>query len=157
MLSRRAVLVIAAALATGLAVSAAPALEPNDPAATLRALYALTDTQSSSSLQSARLKRLFAAQEARGRRLGRLMPGLDTVFACDCSDPNRANLQGSLRLAERRRTAARAEIAATVDNGAGPMVLTYRLVREDGRWLIDDVTREGTNGWTLSALLRSTD
>lgn len=154
--SRRALLPIALPLAL-LAATPAAALERSDPAATLRALYALSESENSTRLQSARLKRLFAAQEARGRRLGRLMPGLDTVFACDCSDPNSANLQRSLRLAERRRTATMAEVAATVDNGAGPMVLAYRLVREGGRWLIDDVTREGTNGWTLSALLRSTD
>lgn len=151
--SRRALFLMAAALAA----SPAGALEASDPAATLRALYALGENDGSARLQSARLKRLFAAQEARGRRLGRLLPGLDTFFACDCSDPNRASLQRSLRLAERRRTAARAEIAATVDNGAGPMVLAYTLVREDGRWLIDDVAREGANGWTLSALLRSSD
>ncbi|QCI63273.1 DUF3828 domain-containing protein [Phreatobacter stygius] len=125
------------------------------PVDTVTALYRKPQGLSDGPFLSARLRRLFAAQRARGHRTGDAMAGLDFNYACSCQDYDDAFKQ-SLSYAETGRTSRSATVTARfMLFGAGREV-TYSLIRENGKWLIDDISGSAGPGhdWVMSRLLR---
>lgn len=54
-------------------------------------------------------------------------------------------------------TDSTASVVATLDNGGDqPFILRYDFVRENGHWLIDEVTELDERGWVLSELIPET-
>jgi hypothetical protein len=53
------------------------------------------------------------------------------------------------------KSAAHAQVRAQFFNFKDPHDLLFDLVREDGRWFIDDIseTKKGGNRWTMSKIL----
>jgi hypothetical protein len=52
------------------------------------------------------------------------------------------------------RSETRAKIRASFDNFGKPRKLLFDLIREKGRWLIDDVSSIGKGArWTMSKIL----
>ena len=152
--------------ATALLALAAPALaaatDPADPRAPVAALYAAEKsgrpTLTTPAQRDAALTRGLAALwdkvEARGRRGGDAAIDFDVV----------TNSQGaevkSYALAVERRDANHATVVATVDPGdwvrqsARENVVTFSLLRQAGRWRVDDVSGIAEpNAWSLRDLL----
>jgi hypothetical protein len=123
------------------------------PMETMRAFYSLPERGSKLPLMSARLKRLYNAQQARSRRTGDVMPGLDFDFACGCQDYD-TSFRQSLQLTEISRTDRGATVSAKFKVFDRNSEIIYDLVRENGRWFIGDARGQGENAWTLSQLLQ---
>ncbi len=53
------------------------------------------------------------------------------------------------------KSAAQAQVRAQFYNFKDPHNLLFKLLREDGRWFIDDIseTKKGGNRWTMSKVL----
>lgn len=149
--ARRAVLAGLAALAAvpGLAI----AQSSDDPAATVRSLYARQTGTSDQPFLSARLKRLFDEQIARSRQADEVMPGLDFDYSCGCQDYD-DGFRRTLRIALVSREGTGAEVVSTFRLFDQDGEVRFDLVHENGRWLIDDARRPGPDGWTLSHLLQ---
>lgn len=126
-----------------------------EPVDTVKALYARPQNSADTPFLSARLKRLFAAQRARGRRSGDAMAGLDFDYACSCQDYDDAFRQ-SLDYAETNRTARSATVTAKFALFGAGREVAYSLIRENGKWLIDDISGSAGPGhdWVMSRLLR---
>jgi Protein of unknown function (DUF3828) len=155
-LRRRQVLALAlSALATPFALTRADARSEADPADTLRALYGRGTGTPTTRFQSARLRRLYAEQQRRSRERNEILSGLDFDFSCDCQDYQRAKLLASLAITPVSRSARAASLDVRVDNGSGPFALTYMMVFENGRWLIDDVRKTSGETYLLSDLLQT--
>lgn len=123
---------------------------------TIKALYAKPAGAADAPFLSRRLKRLFEAQRARARRTSDVLPGLDFDYACGCQDYDEAFKQ-TLRYELAGLTPRTAEVTAHFSLFGAPRAIVYRLVKENGRWLIDDIA--GTVGpgadWRMSRLLRT--
>jgi len=162
-LSIRRLLVVAAALlalaAPGLAAAARDPAAPRTPVA---ALFAIEKTGhaplATPAQRAAALTRGLAALwnkvEARARASGGVALDFDVV----------TNSQGaevkSYALAVSGRNANRATVVATIDPGdwlrqsARENVITFSLLRQTGRWRIDDVSGVAEpNAWSLSDML----
>jgi hypothetical protein len=150
-----------------LLILAAPALaaaarDPADPRAPVAALYAIEKTGhaplATPAQRAAALTRGLAAMwdkaEAGARRGGGIAIDFDVV----------TNSQGaevkSYALAVSGRNANRATVVATIDPGdwlrqsARENVITFSLLRQTGRWRIDDVSGVAEpNAWSLSDML----
>ncbi|MGL4286806.1 MAG: DUF3828 domain-containing protein [Phreatobacter sp.] len=162
-LSRRRLVAVAlanlaaATLASGTAGAETTTFGPSsaEPLDTVRALYGKPQSFADTPFLSARLKRLFAAQRARGRRTGDAMAGLDFDYACSCQDYDDAFKQ-SLTYAETNRTARSATVTAKFTLFGDGREVAYSLIRENGKWLIDDISGSAGPGhdWVMSRLLR---
>ena len=135
-------------LAQGLVVPSAAG-----PMETMRAFYALPERGSKTPFLSTRLRRLYDTQQARSRRSGDVMPGLDFDFACGCQDYD-IGFRQSLQLAETARAERTATISAKFKVFDRNSEIHFDLVRENGRWLIDNARGLGNPAWDLAALLR---
>lgn len=156
-LTRRTLVVAALAAATpALAQQAAP---PADPVAALRAFYAKPGRASVNPFLTPRLRRLYTEQQARSRRSGDVMPGLDFGFACGCQDSDdNYHTRNVYRVVSRDER--RAKVAVTVKvfaTEAETRTITFDLALENGRWLIDDVAGSDEPAWVLSQLLQMRD
>lgn len=151
--SRRALLLLAAALA------ATPALaqEP-DPVAALRAFYARPQSTPPERYMTPRLKRLYEAQQGRARRTEDVLSGLDFQFFCGCQDSD-DDFATRNTYALESRTPRTATIRVTLKLFAAQpetTQLTYTMALVNGRWLIDDVAgRGGVGTWLWSRLLQA--
>lgn len=157
LLTRRTLVVVALAAATpALAQQAAP---PADPVAALRAFYAKPGRASVNPFLTPRLRRLYTEQQARSRRSGDVMPGLDFGFACGCQDSDdNYHTRNVYRVVSRDER--RAKVAVTVKvfaTEAETRTITFDLALENGRWLIDDVAGSDEPAWVLSQLLQMRD
>ncbi|MCZ8316661.1 DUF3828 domain-containing protein [Phreatobacter sp.] len=157
LLTRRTLVVAALAAATpALAQQAAP---PADPVAALRAFYAKPGRASVNPFLTPRLRRLYTEQQARSRRSGDVMPGLDFGFACGCQDSDdNYHTRNVYRVVSRDER--RAKVAVTVKvfaTEAETRTITFDLALENGRWLIDDVAGSDEPAWVLSQLLQMRD
>jgi hypothetical protein len=157
-------LVVAAALLAFAAPNrAASARDPADPRTPVAALYAIEKTGqaplATPAHRAAALTRGLAAMwdkaEAGARRGG----AIDFDVA--------TNSQGaevkSYALAVTARAANRATVVATIDPGdwgrqsARENVITFSLLRQNGRWRIDDVSGVAEpNAWSLRDMLAQT-
>ena len=150
-----------------LLILAAPALaaaarDPADPRAPVAALYAIEKTGhaplATPAQRAAALTRGLAAMwdkaEAGARRGGGIAIDFDVV----------TNSQGaevkSYALAVTGRAANRATVVATIAPGdwgrqsARENVITFSLLRQDGRWRVDDVSGVAEpNAWSLRDML----
>ncbi|MGQ3356558.1 MAG: DUF3828 domain-containing protein [Phreatobacter sp.] len=135
----------------------AQAPAPADPVAALRAFYAKPGRASVNPFLTPRLRRLYTEQQARSRRAGEVMPGLDFVFACGCQDSDddyqTRNVYRVVSRDERK-----AQVAVTLKlfaDQSETQVVTFDMALENGRWLIDDVSgASGDISWVLSRLLQ---
>ncbi len=155
-------------LAAGLVLSALPAIAqpaprpaqapaPADPVTALRALYTKPERASVNPFLTPRLRRLYTEQQARGRRANEVMPGLDFVFACGCQDSDDAyHTRNVYRVVSRDER--KAQVAVTLKLFADQpetQVITFDMLNDNGRWLIDDVSgASGDIAWVLSRLLQ---
>ncbi|MDP3544763.1 MAG: DUF3828 domain-containing protein [Phreatobacter sp.] len=148
-------------LAAALILAAAPAMAQQaagpDPVAALRALYAKPDRAPVEPFISPRLRRLYEAQKRRGASAEGPMPGLDFGFACGCQDyDDNFHTRNRYRLVS--RDDRRAKVTVTLKIFADQpetQDITFDLVLENGRWLIDEVTgASGDIPWVLSRLLQ---
>jgi hypothetical protein len=124
-----------------------------DPLAFMRARYAeygsggqvstlATDTYASARL----LPHLYAFDEAAGgQELDELEPWTDSIGW---------RIDGRVRLIPlRTRHAGRRTILASFVNRGRLVRLTFRWVRENGAWYLDEIVRPGRRGWTLTQRL----
>ena len=152
----------------GLVLAAAPALAqpaprpaqapaPADPVAGRRARYANPRPATGNPYMTPRLRRLYTEQQARSRRSGDVMPGLDFGFACGCQDSDDDyHTRNVYRLVSRDER--KAKVAVTLKVFASQpetQVITFDMALENGRWLIYDVSGAGDPGWVLSQLLQT--
>ncbi|WP_439575666.1 DUF3828 domain-containing protein [Phreatobacter sp.] len=149
----RRVMVAGLAVQAWLVPATPRAQSADDPVATVRGLYGRQQGTSDQPFLSARLKRLFDEQIARSRQADEVMPGLDFDYACGCQDYDEG-FRTTLRLTAGTRDAASAEVVATFRLFDQDSEIRFDLTYENGRWLIDDARRTGTDGWTLSHLLQ---
>jgi hypothetical protein len=159
---RRLLVVAAAPLAFAAPALAAAARDPADPRAPVAALFAIEKTGhaplATPAQRAAALTRGLAAMwdkaEARASRGGDVAIDFDVV----------TNSQGaevkSCALAVTRRDANRATVVATIDPGdwlrrsARENVVTFALLRQAGRWRVDDVAGIAEpKAWSLRAML----
>jgi hypothetical protein len=119
-----------------------------EPVDIVHAFYA-KDSVHAYELYSERLKKLFAADE---RRAGGGEGCLDFAFYVNGQDTV-DGWEQTLHLESVRQTKARAEVKATFTS-FGPQEIRYDLVREHGRWLIDDARSAVGVRWVLSRILR---
>ncbi len=157
-ITRRSIIALAVLAATP-ALAQQAAAPAADPVAALRAFYAKPPRASVNPFLTPRLRRLYTEQQARSRRSGDVLPGLDFDFACGCQDNdddyatrNVYTLGG--------RTANEATVTVKLKlfkTEAETRELVFKLVLDKGRWLIDDVLDMGTNPWVLSRLLQMSD
>ena len=158
----RLLVVAAALLALAAPALAAAARDPADPRAPVAALYAAEKsgrpTLVSPAPRAAALTRGLAAlwdkAEARARRSGDVAIDFDVVTNSQGADVK------SYALTVERRDANRATVVATIDPGdwlrRSPRenVVTFALVRQAGRWRIDDVAGVAEpNDWSLRDML----
>jgi len=160
--SIRRLLVVAALLAF-----AAPALaagDPADPRAPVAALYAIekaghaplaTPAQRAAALTRG-LAAIWDKAEAGASRGGGVAIDFDVVTNSQGADIK------SYALAVTGRAANRATVVATIDPGdwrrASPRenVITFSLLRQNGRWRVDDVSGVAEpNAWSLRDMLAS--
>ena len=151
-----------ALLALAAPAHAAAASEPADPRAPVAALYAAEKTGqaplATPAQRAAALTRGLAAiwdkAEAGARRGGGVAIDFDVV----------TNSQGaevkSYALALTARAANRATVVATIDPGdwgrqsARENVITFSVLRQNGRWRVDDVCGVAEpNAWSLRDML----
>jgi len=135
----------------------AQAPAPADPVAALRAFYAKPGRASVNPFLTPRLRRLYTEQQARSRRAGEVMSGLDFVFACGCQDSDDDyHTRNVYRVVSRDER--KAKVAVTLKLFADQpetQVVTFDMALENGRWLIDDVSgASGDIAWVLSQLLQ---
>ncbi len=155
--SRRGVIGLAAGALAGIALPrAAFAQSTTDPVETIRSLYARPQGISDAPFLSRRLAALFAAQRKRSQETDDVMPGLDFDYACGCQDYDEAFKQ-TLVITAGPRTGATASVVARFRLFENDTEIAYSLIREDGRWLIDDIRGRGLNDWTMSDLLKMTN
>jgi hypothetical protein len=159
---RRLLIVAAALLAFAPPALAAAARVPADPRTPVAALYAVEKTGraplATPARRAAALTRGLAAMwdkaEAGANRGGGVAIDFDVV----------TNSQGaevkSYALAVTARAANRATVVATIDPGdwrrqsARENVVTFSLLRQAGRWRIDDVSGVAEpNAWSLRDML----
>lgn len=145
--------------AAGLALAARPAWSEagaESPVDTVKALYAKPANAPDAPFLSRRLKRLFAAQRARARRTSDVLAGLDFDYSCGCQDYDETFKQ-TLRYELARLTPRTAQVTAHFGLFGAPRTIVYSLVKENGRWLIDDITGSAGPGadWRMSRLLRT--
>ncbi|MCZ0735806.1 DUF3828 domain-containing protein [Phreatobacter sp. AB_2022a] len=145
--------------AAGLALTAGPAwsaASAESPVDTVKALYAKPVGASDAPFLSRRLKRLFAAQRARARRTSDVLAGLDFDYSCGCQDYDEAFRQ-TLRYDLAGLTARTAQVTAHFGLFGASRAIVYSLVKENGRWLIDDIAGSAGPGadWRMSRLLRT--
>jgi hypothetical protein len=159
---RRLLVAAAALLAFAGSSGAGGVLRPDDPRAPVAALYAIekagrptlaTPLERAASLTRG-LAGLWDRAEARARRGGDVAIDFDVV-----TNSQGAELK-SYALAATRRDANRATVVATVDSGdwarasARENVITFSLLRQAGRWRVDDVSGVAEpNPWSLRDLL----
>jgi hypothetical protein len=151
---RRGMLAIASGLLAAALPGAALTQSTTDPVDTIRSLYARPQGISDAPFLSRRLAALFAAQRKRSQETDDVMPGLDFDYTCGCQDYDDAFKQ-TLQIVAGPRTDTRATVLARFRLFHRDTEIAYSLVREDGRWLIDDITGRGENGWIMSELLQS--
>jgi hypothetical protein len=157
-LTRRAVVASALLVVTPALAQQAqrPAQAPADPVAALRAFYGKPERTSVNGFLTPRLRRLYTEQQARSRRSGDVLPGLDFGFACGCQDSDdnyhTRNVYSVVSRDERR---AKVDVTLKVfASEPQTQVITFDLALENGRWLIDDVSGKGETPWVLSQLLQ---
>jgi hypothetical protein len=131
-----------------LALPAAPRAAPtDDPVAVVRAFYA-RDSIRAYEFYSARLKALFVEDE---RQADGDIGNLDFAFYINAQDTE-DGWERTLRVDLVKRTARNAEVRATFKNFQ-PQDIRYALVRENGRWLINDGRSVIETRWVLSEIL----
>jgi hypothetical protein len=159
---RRSLAVASALAALATPAFAAAANDPADPRAPVAALYAIEKTGHAPFATPARraaaltrgLATLWDRAEAGARRGGDVAVDFDVV----------TNSQGaevkSYALTVERRDANHATVVATIDPGdwvrqsARENVITFSLLRQAGRWRVDDVRGIAEpNAWSLRDLL----
>jgi hypothetical protein len=123
---------------------------PSEPVDVVRAFYA-KDSYRAYEFYSQRLKKQFVDDD---RRAGGEEGCLCFAFYLNAQDTV-DGWEQSLQLDAVRKTKTRAEVKATFTN-FGPQELRYDLVREHGRWLIDDVRSVVGKTWVLSRILQCT-
>lgn len=151
-MNRRFVLTALAALVVSgplAAQGAAPAAA--DPVAFVRSLYASLGRPAEDGNFSVRLAALRAAAMAKSRELDEPVAGIDFDFRIDAQDHEPGTAR-SVRVDLIRAEGDRAEVRARFRNG-GPQELRYTLVREGGRWVIDEVTYTGRSEGNLLSKL----
>jgi len=133
-----------------------PAPAPADPVAALRAFYAKPPRASVNPFLTPRLRRLYTEQQARSRRSGDVLPGLDFGFACGCQDSDDDyHTRNVYRLVSRDERRAKVAVAVKVFASETEVrTITFDLALENGRWLIDDVAGSDEPAWVLSQLLQ---
>jgi len=136
--------------AASLAIAAAPGASEgtdDDPAAVVRAFHA-RDSIRAYEFHSVRLERPFIEDE----RLAQGEVGhLDFAFHVNAQDTEDGR-ERTLRVALPKREQGRAEVSAT-SRDFRPQEIRYPLVREKGRWLIDDARSILGETWVLSQIL----
>lgn len=153
MIGRRALLITLAVAALG-AAPAGPVFAqaaPGDAAvAVVKTIYA-TPAGPKKQPFSKRLAGLFAAAVKKSRELDEPVSGLDFDYRINGQDHEDDTFK-SVRYAVVSADAARAEVKVTFKNG-GPQTLTYLMVNEGGKWLVDDVRGKVENDpWSLAEL-----
>jgi hypothetical protein len=148
---RRLAPIVALVLCAALA-PAAPAAPADDPLALITAIYRTyrdgNDHPGLPGVYSRRLQGLLDADEKNTPQgeVGKL----DGDVFVDGQDWSLSNL----RIALVSRSAAKAQVRAKFENFKQPRDIVFDLVREDGRWAIDEVAslRAG-NRWSMSKIL----
>jgi hypothetical protein len=92
--------------------------------------------------KSATLQRRFAAAMANSRKLQEPVSGIDFAWTTGSQDEE-PGMRRTLAYRVLEETGARARVEARFRNG-GPMTVTYALIREGGRWVVDDIRYSGT-------------
>ena len=159
---RRLFVVATALLALAAPAVAAAARDPADPRTPVAALYAIEKTGhaplATPAQRAAALTRGLAAMwdkvEARAQRDGDVAIDFDVVTNSQGADVK------SFSLAVTRRDARSATVVATVDPGdwlrhsARENVIAFSLLRQAGRWRVDDVSGVAEpHAWSLRDLL----
>jgi hypothetical protein len=153
--SRRGILAVASGVLAGAVLPrVALAQSTTEPVDTIRSLYARPQGISDAPFLTRRLTALFAAQRRRSQETDDVMPGLDFDYTCGCQDYDDA-FKRTLQLVAGARTEATASVVARFRLFDRDTEIAYSLIREDGRWLIDDISGRGENGWTMSRLLQT--
>jgi hypothetical protein len=119
----------------------------SDPVAVVRAFYD-RDSIRAYEFYSSRLKRLFIEDV---RRSGGDMGNLTFAFHVNAQDTE-TGWEQTLKVELVKREKSRAEVRATFQNFR-PQDIRYTLVREKGKWLIDDARSVLANQWVLSKIL----
>lgn len=131
-----------------LPASAQPA---SDAVAVVRKVYESSDPVSAR-VYSKRLQALFDedAKRAKGE-----VGNLDFDFAVNGQD-TQAGYRRTLRFEPGPATGHSAVVTVTFKNFE-PQTLRYDVVRENGRWLVDEVRSLGKTKWVLSGLLEGSE
>ena len=135
-----------------IAASPAPAAPHDDPLAPVTSIYKIyqedTNDPDLSDVYSRRLQSLIDEDEKNTPKgeVGRL----DWDVFVDGNDWALAKVK--IELVSKSQT--RARVRATFENYKEPRDIAFDLVREDGRWVIDEVSSLRSGGrWTMSKIL----
>lgn len=140
----RGLLVLSVLLSLATPAAAQPA---GDAVTAVKAIYAASDP-TKAKVYSKRLQALFDkdAKQARGE-----VGNLDFDFAVNGQD-TQEGYRKTLRYETTAAGADKAVVKVRFKNFE-PQLLEYALVRENGRWVIDEVRSLGKTKWVLSKVL----
>ena len=126
------------ALMLAWALSAASAAPADDPLSYITAIYKVyQDDRNNSGVDIVYSRRMQALRDADARKTPKGDAGtIDWDLFIDGNDWVLSNL----RIALEEKSATRAKVRARFDNHKQPSDITFDLVREDGKWVIDDIT-----------------
>ena len=122
-----------------------------DPAALVRSFYVANFNDQAMPL-SARLARLLDAASANSKKINGPVQGIDFAWHMNAQDAN-DGWEKTARISEIKRADERASVRATFRNNNRDNELHYELVRENGRWQVDDVASVRGDKWVLSQML----
>ena len=133
---RRFFLSGALALAAGPAIAQSQPQAQSAPLALVRRFYAPGFDEVSMPMSKA-LRKLFLAAKARSDRDEEPVAGLDFAWTLGAQDAE-DGWQKTLAFRTIVQTLGNAIVEVRFRNGS-PQVLQYRVVKEDGRWVIDEI------------------
>jgi hypothetical protein len=140
------------ALAVLLCAAPARAQPADDPVALITAIYKVYQSSSDNpGYENPYSKRLQALLDADAKATPKGDSGtIDWDVFVNGNDWELTNLRITLE----RKSATRAEVRARFNNFKEPEDMLFSLIREDGRWVVDDIAATKKGGrWTMSKIL----
>jgi len=141
-------------LSLGLVLSpfASYAQAPSEPLALVRSFYAPGFNEDKMPL-SQRLTQLLDAAIANSRKHNAPVTGLDFAWTVNAQD-TQPGYERTLQFGEIARSDAAAIIRVAFHNGRDEE-LRYELIRENGKWVVDDIRYMRGEATTLSKMLKT--
>lgn len=142
--------ILIALLALALAALPAGAQTPSEPLDLVRSFYVPGYNENAMPL-SARLTRLLDAAVANSRKHNMPVQGLDFAWTVNAQD-TQPGFERTLQFGQISRSEERAQIRVAFHNGRDEE-LRYEMLRENGKWVVDDIRYLRGDPTSLSQML----